>query len=144
LQPQAFLDKLLQRGKLPVFRHPLFKKVRSKIGSKFCKSKPPLDIAGQVAGSYSLQFILKGQDCFKISRRIYFCVFFKWNKYIYNCEIFSQTGNQHKDKAVIYCACALCVAHIARAMPAKYVCFLCVFILQTYIDLRFPRFRKEK
>ena len=54
--------------------------------------------------------------------------------FIYNCEIFSQTGNQHKDKAVIYCACALCVAHIARAMPAIYVCFLCVFILQTYID----------
>jgi hypothetical protein len=63
--------------------------------------------------------------------------------FIYNCEIFSQTGNQHKDKAVIYCACAPSVAHIARAMAfsrrfadllAIYVCFLCVFILQTYID----------
>jgi hypothetical protein len=70
LQPQELLDKLLQREKLSVFRHPLFKKMRSKIGSKFCKSKPPLDIAGQVAGSFSIQFILKGQDCFKISRRI--------------------------------------------------------------------------
>ena len=56
----------------------------------------------------------------------------------------SQSGSQHKEKAVVYIAHVCPAQHkIARALAFScrstdlltiYVCVLCVYILQTYIE----------
>ena len=64
---------------------------------------------------------------------------------LYNCVIFSQAGNWHKDKAVIYIAHVRPAQHkIALAMPAIYVCILYDLILQKYIVPCFFRLSATK